>query len=129
MIANGEGMDRPGGRKQKGLAATRNPSLSKRRLAELVEEATIDAYGESEQATGFYTMMENDLRLPFATEVLGVAVTVESIDFDGDDQLVAVCRKGNRRQRISLADLPMPSPLPEGAEWIAAYCHWRRGWK
>ncbi len=100
---------------------------SKKRLDELVKEATIDAYGDSEQASGFYTMIEDNLRLPFETEILGVAVTVEGIDFSGDDQLVAVCRKGNKRQKISLTDLPLPSPPPEGAEWIAAYCHWRKG--
>ena len=36
--------------------------LSKARLDELVGEALVDAYGKSEQVTGFYTMMENDLR-------------------------------------------------------------------
>ena len=30
--------------------------MSKARLDELVEEALVDAYGESEQAAGFYTM-------------------------------------------------------------------------
>jgi hypothetical protein len=122
------GMDRPDSRERKGIAPKRTPGLSKKRLEELVEEATVDAHDESEQATGFYTMMENDLRLPFTTEILGVPVIVESIDFAGDDQLVAVCRKGTHRQRISLIDLPIPSPPPEGAEWIAAYCHWRSGW-
>jgi hypothetical protein len=121
-------MDSSGSRKRKGTPARPTHGLSKQRLEELVEEATTDAYGEAEQTTGFYTMMENDLRLPFTTEVLGVPVTVESIDFAGDDQLVAVCLKGDRRQRILLVDLPMPSPLPEGAEWIAAWCHWRRAW-
>jgi hypothetical protein len=114
--------------KRKGIASKRTFGLSKKRLAELVEEATVDAHDGSEQATGFYTMIENDLRLPFTTEILGVPVIVESIDFAGDDQLVAVCRKGTHRQRISLLDLPIPSPPPEGAEWIAAYCHWRSGW-
>jgi hypothetical protein len=102
----------------------RTLGLSKDRLDELVEEATIDANGEAEQATGFSSMMENDLKLPFETEVLGVAVTVESVDFAGDDRLVAVCKRGAKQQRISLKDLPLPSPLPEGAEWIAAYRHW-----
>jgi hypothetical protein len=101
--------------------------LSKGRLDELVEEALVDAYGESEQVTGFYTMIENDLALPFETEMLGVTVTVESIDITEDDQLVAVCRKGKDRQRISLADLPLPSILPEGGEWIVAYGYWRTG--
>ncbi len=105
----------------------REPRLSKVRLDELVEEALVDAYGESEQAAGFYTMIENDLRLPFETEMLGVTVTVESIDITEDDQLVAVCRRGKDRQRISLADLPLPSTLPDGSEWIVAYRYWRTG--
>ena len=90
-----------------------------------MEEAVTDAYGDSEQAGGFFAMMENDLQLPFETEILGVAATVESIDITNDDQLVAIYRKGKTRQRISLMDLPLPSPLPEGAEWIVAYRYWR----
>jgi hypothetical protein len=101
--------------------------LSKTRLDELLEKALVDAYGESEQVTGFYTMMENDLRLPFETQILGVAAIVEDIDITEDDQLVAVCRNGKARQRISLSELPLPSPLPEGAQWIAAYRYWRTG--
>ena len=53
---------------------------------------------------------------PFETEVLGVTVTVESIDITEDDQLVAVCRKGKDRQRILLTDLPLPKTLPVGGE-------------
>ena len=87
----------------------------------------MDAYGESEQVTGFYTMMENDLRLPFETEILGMTVNVEGIDITEDDQLVAVCRKDKTKQRISLSELRLPSPLPKGAEWIVAYRCWRTG--
>ena len=105
----------------------RNLGLSEGHLDELIEEAIVDAYDEAEQTTGFYTMMEDNLRLPFETEILGVPVTVESIDFTDDDELVAVCRKGRDRQKISLLELPLPSPPREGAECIAAYCHWRRG--
>jgi hypothetical protein len=115
-------------RQEKGTPRKPGPRLSKERLAELVEEATVDAHDESEQAMGFYTMLENDLHLPFETEILGATVTVESIDIAGDDdQLVAVCRKGKARQRISLEDLPLPATLPKGAEWILAYRHWRTG--
>ena len=103
------------------------PGLSKARLDELVEEALEDAYGESEQATGFYTMLENDLYLPFDTQILGVTASVESIGITEDDQLVAVCRNGSATQRISLTELPLPSPPPPGAEWIVAYRYWRTG--
>jgi exonuclease III len=44
-------------RKQTGRNnAAKKLQLSKARLDELVEEALVDAYGESEQATGFYTI-------------------------------------------------------------------------
>ncbi len=101
--------------------------LSKATLEALVEEATVDAYDESEQATGFFTMIDEKLSVPFSTEVLGVAVTVERVDMTDADEIVAVCKRGGARQRISILELPLPSPPPDGAEWIAAYRYWRRG--
>ena len=101
--------------------------LSRTRLDELVEEATIDAYGDAEQAAGFYTMMENDLATPFSKQVLGAEVTVERVDMTDSDEIVAVCKRGGKRQRIPILDLPLPSPPPKGDEWIAAYRHWRNG--
>ncbi len=68
--------------------------LSRERLYELVEEATIDAYGDAEQAAGFYTMMEDDLAMPFSTQILGVEVTVERIDMTDADEIIAVCKRG-----------------------------------
>ena len=44
---------------------------SRAHLEQLVEAATIDAYGDSEQRCGLFTMMEDHLALPFETEVLG----------------------------------------------------------
>ena len=114
-------------KRMKRAAPSGQPRLSKSQLNELVEEALVDAYGESEQVTAFYTMLENDLRLPFETQVLGVTATVESIDITDEDQLVAVCRVGRKRQRVSLSELPLPTPAPNGAEWIFAYRYWRTG--
>lgn len=93
----------------------------------LIEEATVDAYGDDEQRTGFYTMIEEHLALPFETEVLGTRVSVERVDMNDAGEIVAVCRKGASRQRIPILDLPLPSPAPRGAQWVAAYRHWTRG--
>ena len=101
-------------------------SPSRAQLNEWVAEATVDCYNESECITAFYTMLEERLGLPFEAEVLGVAVMVESIDLTGDEQIVAVCVRGGKRQRISILDLPLSAP-PGGAEWIEAYRHWARG--
>jgi len=105
------------------------PRLSKQRLEELVEEAIIDAYNESEQASGFFTMMEDNLKLPFDTEVLGVSVTVEKVDMTDGDEIVAFCGRAGQKQQIPILSLPLPSSPPEGWEWIAAYRYWRRGFQ
>ena len=104
--------------------------LSKDELAKLVEESTVDAYGEEEQVTSFYTVLDEHLALPFNTEVLGMDVTVEKLDLtDRNDDIVIVCRRGGNRQRLPILDLPMPEPPPNGWKWIEAYRYWARGWR
>jgi len=40
---------------------------------------------------------------------------------------VAVCRRGEESQSIDLRDLSLPTPPPEGVEWIHAYRRWAAG--
>ena len=100
--------------------------LEKARLKALIAEATVDAYGESEQRTGFYTTLDDHLNVPFATTILGVTVIVERVDMIEDDQIVAICRRGRSRQAVPILELPLPTPRPAGAEWIDAYRLWSR---
>jgi len=93
----------------------------------MIEEATVDAYGESEQAVGFFTLLQERLKLPFKTEVLGMEVTVERLDMTDDEQIVAVCSRGKSRQPFPILDLALPDPPPEGAEWVEAFRRWARG--
>jgi len=85
----------------------------------VIEQATVDAYGESEQTTGWFTMIDENLAVPFETMVLGVPVTVERVDLNTSEQIVAICKRGRS------LDLPMPRPQPEGGEWIETYRQWR----
>ena len=100
---------------------------SKLRLEQLIEEATVDAHGDSEQRTAFLTVLQDNLDLPFEALVLGVPVRVERVDLTPADEIVAICRRGTTRQAIPVLDLPLPSPPPAGAEWIEAYRRWARG--
>lgn len=102
-------------------------SLSKARLEALIEEAVVDAYGDEEQTGGFFMMIEEHLALPFSVSILGVEAVVEKVDMTRDGRIVAVCKRDGVKQRIEILDLPLPKPIPAGAEWIAAYSHWRRG--
>ena len=99
--------------------------ISKQRLEEMIEEATVDCHDESEQMTGWFTMIDENLAVPFETMVLGVKVTVERVDLNRSEQIVAVCARGRDRQALPILDLPLPASPPDGAEWIAAYRQWR----
>lgn len=90
----------------------------------MVAEATVDCYDEAEQVGGLFTMIEDNLAVPFQTQVLGVRVTVQNVDLTNSGQIVAVCSRGQARQAIPILDLPLPAPRPDGAEWIDAYRHW-----
>jgi hypothetical protein len=101
--------------------------LTKANLDALVDEATVDAHDEDEQRMGFFTMIQDNLAIPFGTTVLGVPVVVEKVDLNKRDEIVAICVRGRERQAVPIVDLPLPSPPPKGAEWIEAYRYWGRG--
>jgi hypothetical protein len=93
-------------------------------LDALIAEATVDCYNDSERVTGLYTLLDDNLAVPFQTVVVGVDVTVSGIDLNDDEQIMAVCTRGRSTQRIPILDLPLPTPRPDGADSIAAYRRW-----
>lgn len=50
---------------------------------------------------------------------------MESVSIGEENGILAICVRGGIRQAIGVVDLPLPEPLPAGAEWIDAY---RNGW-
>lgn len=98
--------------------------MSKAELEAMAQEATVDCYGESEQVSGFCTMIADNLEVPFGTKALGVDVLVEDIDLKEDGAFVEICVRGGFSQAIRVLDLPLPTPPSAGAEWIDAYHHW-----
>ena len=70
-------------------------------------------------------MIDENLVVPFETTVLGVPVTVARVDLNHSGQIVAICSRGRDRQSLPILDLPLPTPPPDGADWIEAYRQWR----
>ena len=92
-----------------------------------LKKPRLNCYNPSEQATGWLTMIEEHLKLPFETHLLGVAVIVERVDMNQNEDIVAICHRGKHRQTVPILDLPLASPLPAGAEWVEAYRRWVGG--
>ena len=100
------------------------PTVTAAELDELIEQATVDCYNDSEQVTGLFTLLEEHLITPFHTNLLGVTVTVTGVDVTTSDQIIAICRHDRHRQTIPILDLPLPTPTPNGWEWVEAYRRW-----
>ena len=102
------------------------PELSDEELDALVEEATVDAYGDDEQLGGFAVMIEDNLEMPFRDHGPGRHGNRQRRHPDGIG-IVADCVRDGHHQVIHVLDLPLPEPPPKGAQWIAAYRHWAGG--
>ena len=100
--------------------------LSDAELDELVEQALVDAYGDDEQMGSFYTLINDNLALPFTTTVPDVEANVERVDVTASG-IVVICARGADRQAIPILDLLLPVSAPPGSEWIAAYRRWAGG--
>jgi hypothetical protein len=93
-------------------------------LDALIAEATVDCYGDDEQLTGLFTMIDECLVVPFESTVLGVPVTVREVELTVVGRIVARCVRNRVEQPLSLLDLPLPDPPPDGVEWVEAYRRW-----
>lgn len=98
------------------------------RLAALIDEATIDCYGEEEQHSGLLTMIEDNVECPFQAKVIGEKVVVTGFEWpQAGYGLLAVCERDGRKYLVDINSLEFTRPRPEGYEWIEAYFAWREG--
>lgn len=108
--------------------STRSPKEGKKleALDRLVEEITVDAYGDDEQLWAFRQAFEDDVALPADGFVIGVPVSVIAIDYDGNERrgLTAKCRREDGSEYVmAVSDVVLPQASP-GARYIAAYRRW-----
>ena len=95
-------------------------------LDALMDEIIVDAYGDDEQLWAFRQGLEDELALPKEAFVIGEAVTVLTIDYDGNERrgLTARCRREDDTEyQVAACDLFFPRGTM-AARSIAAYRTW-----
>ena len=94
-------------------------------LDALIEELTVDAYGDEEQLTAFLTGAEDALVVGEIAAVAGVDVRIVAVDCGPDARrgLIAVCERDGRRFEVSLADIVFDE-FSELGQIVAAYRRW-----
>lgn len=92
----------------------------------LIDEITVDAYGEEEQRWAFRQAFEDNVVVPCNGFLIGERVSVIEFDYDGNERrgLTAKCRRADGREyEVAAADVVLP-PETEGALYLAAYRKW-----
>jgi hypothetical protein len=93
-------------------------------LDTLIDEVTVDAYDEYEQLQGFANAFDEDANFPCSGTVIGEDVEVLSVSVgDHRRELIATCKRGNRRYDIALLDIKVHGD-PATSRLIAAYRRW-----
>jgi hypothetical protein len=68
----------------------------------MIEQATVDAYKRVGADQGLVHDDRWNFAVPFETTVLGVPVTVERLDLNRREKIVAVCTRGRSRQSLPI---------------------------
>ena len=94
-------------------------------LDRLIEDVLVDAYGDSEQLGGFECAFAES-GLPVGAEVLGLACSLDSVDYDGNERrgLCANVTIGGRRRRVGLVEVRITEQGHEAARLMAAFERW-----
>jgi hypothetical protein len=97
-------------------------------LDALIEQITVDAYGD-EGYWAFLQAFTDEVRFPLDATIVGAAVVVTGLDFDGDERrgLVAVVRRDEASATVSLLDLEIAATAPTARQLVAAYRRWLGG--
>lgn len=94
-------------------------------LDDLIEEATVDCYEDSECLAGFEAMLADNLKFPFKAKVVGEEVEVIGIELRSNS-LRAVCKRKGERCGVDVLSIKYDSRQVSGSKWIEAYREWAK---
>jgi hypothetical protein len=95
-------------------------------LGDLIEQITVDAYGEDEQLWAFRQVIEDEVPLPADGFVIGEPVSVVEIDYAGNERLglTARCRREDGSEHVVAASEVAFPKGSIGERYVAAYRKW-----
>jgi tetratricopeptide (TPR) repeat protein len=95
-------------------------------LDKLIEDITLDAYGDDEKFSAFLQAFEDSIFVPCDGFVIAEPVLIVTFDYDGNERrgLTARCRREDGSEHVvAAADVELP-PDSSVARYLAAYRKW-----
>lgn len=96
-----------------------------KKLDDLIEEATVDCYDDSECLGGFEVMLADNLKFPLKAKVVGEEVEVIGVELKGNG-LRAVCKRKGEKYEVDVLSLKYDPKQVIKSEWIEAYREWAK---
>ena len=95
-------------------------------LDQLIEEITIDAYGDDEKLWAFRQAFEDSVSVPCDGFVIGEPLLIIRFDYDGNERrgLTARCQREDGSEYIVAASDVELRTRSSGARYLAAYRKW-----
>lgn len=106
-------------------------TVSEERLRELLEEATVDAYGDDEEFSGVLITLDENVDWPLSATLAGMPVEVLGLDESASGLrrgIMARIRRGGKEYEAALADLTFGDVDEASGEWLAMFRWWAARW-
>lgn len=101
--------------------------MDRSRFEALLEEATVDCYGDEEEFWGVFCTLDEHLNFPLQARALSEPTEVVGLDEEHSSLrrgIVARVCKGEREYSVALAELEFVNPDLVSVEWLEVYQHW-----
>lgn len=93
---------------------------------EIVEDATIDCYGEYEQICGWVALLGDEINTPCKCKLGNKEAILEKIDSDDNGNcVVGIVRLGSSKIRVLFQDVVLEDPTL--MNYVGAYKKWCGG--
>lgn len=87
--------------------------------------ATVDCYNDEEMAGGWLACLEEVFTGIKQVKILGEEMDLKGFDL-ANDAVVAICKKGNKKVRITLDSIEFIKPTKVQELWLKAWLKWQR---
>ncbi len=97
-------------------------NMARAEIYSIIEDATMDAYDECEQRSGFLAVLEDNLEFPFTAKVVGEEVVVGGLTMRGN-RILAKVEHNASKYCVCIFDIEI-NEKTKGAVHVAAYKEW-----
>ena len=94
-----------------------------RSIEQCHEVATVDAYGDEEQASGWLTCLQEMFDKFERVKILGEEVKLKGFDLS-KNSVMAICVKGKTKAKVSLDSIEFPKLTKTETLWLSAWKKW-----